>query len=85
MFRSGEWRQSDQANDWGGYAVATVLDLDAGAGVKANQRSASQRAARGKIKQLLRTWEMNGAIGIESRQDSKRMMRSFYIALEDHE
>jgi hypothetical protein len=79
MFRSGTWRQSDQANDWGGYAVATVLELDAGAGLRAAQRNPTQKAVRGKIKQILRTWEMNGAIATETRQDpSRRVEKSFY-------
>jgi hypothetical protein len=83
MFRAGAWRQSDQATDWGGYAVATVLGLDAGAALKANQRSASQKAVRGRIKHILRTWEMNNAIGIETRQDGTRHMKAFYIVPED--
>ncbi len=78
LLRPGTYRQSDQADDWGGYAVATVLGLDAGSGLKAAQRNAAQKAARGKIKHLLRTWEMNGAISVEVLPDSKRMPRAFY-------
>ncbi|MFD1986821.1 AAA family ATPase [Mesorhizobium newzealandense] len=75
---SGDYRESEQSPEWGGSAVATVLDLDIGAGRKANERTGQQRAARAKIKRILLTWQDTGAITIETRLDSKRNERRYY-------
>lgn len=78
MFAASDYRESEQSPEWGGYAVAAVLDLDAGNGRKASERTGAQKAARGKVKGILRTWQDNGAIITETRQDAKRMDKLFY-------
>ncbi|WP_095087626.1 AAA family ATPase [Mesorhizobium sophorae] len=78
LFAGGDFRESEQSPEWGGNAVATVLDLDVGAGRKANERTSQQRAARAKIKRILLTWQDTGAITIETRLDSKRNERRYY-------
>lgn len=78
LFASSDYRESEQSPEWGGIAVATVLDLDAGAGRKASERTGQQKAARAKIKRILLTWQDTGAITLETRLDSKRNERRFY-------
>ncbi|MER8567548.1 helicase RepA family protein [Mesorhizobium sp. M0924] len=78
LFAASDYRESEQSPEWGGYAVAKVLELDAGNGRKASERTGPQKAARGKVKGILRTWQDNGAIITEMRQDAKRMDKLFY-------
>lgn len=56
---AGEWKASDQATDWAGYAVADALGLDPGARSNATR---DQKAARAKIKGLLKSWIKSGAL-----------------------
>jgi hypothetical protein len=63
---SGRWRESSQAKDWAGNAVARVLRLDA-----------TNKAHKAKITALLKTWTANGMLRVVEAQDEKRMMRSF--------
>jgi hypothetical protein len=48
---AGRWRESSQAKDWAGYAVADVLRLDA-----------TNRAHKSKIAALLKTWVASGML-----------------------
>lgn len=79
LFRAGNYRESDQSTEWGGYAVADVLSIDVGPGLKAKERSPAQSAARAKVKQILRTWMANGQVATEERPDAKRNMRLFFV------
>jgi hypothetical protein len=65
---AGEWRKSDQADDWAGNAVADVLGLDLG--------KASDKA---RVRRLLREWLDSGALAVEERKDSKSMTRPFIV------
>lgn len=77
----GSYRESDQSPDWAGFLVADIIGIDAGKGLVANQRSGLQKAAKAKVKTILRTWQTNGAIGLETREDAKRMERQFYVPI----
>ncbi|MGT2468957.1 AAA family ATPase [Mesorhizobium atlanticum] len=77
MFTEGAYRESDQSLEWGGYAVAGVLDIDIG---DKSGRTPEQNAARAKVRDILRKWMAAGAIGIEMRKDQNRMERRFYCA-----
>ena len=51
---SGEWAENSQASNWAGFAVAEALGIDA-----------ADKASKGRIKSLLRTWIANRALKIE--------------------
>jgi hypothetical protein len=63
---AGRWRESSQAKDWAGYAVADVLKLDA-----------TNRANKVRISSLLKTWTKNGMFVVVEGGDGKRMPRKF--------
>jgi hypothetical protein len=56
------FRESPQAHDWAGKAVADVLGLDA-------------KADKGRITRLLRTWISNGAFRVVKLPDGTRQDR----------
>jgi len=65
----GEWKESSQADDWVGKAVAAVLGLSS---------DAKDKADRAKINALLRTWITNGAlVSVEKRDAKKRETKKF--------
>lgn len=82
-FDQGNYRESDQSPEWGGFVVARLLDIDAGEGLRASSCSPLQKAARAKVKSILRTWQMNGAIKLETRLDASRHERKFYVSGRD--
>lgn len=61
-----EWRASSQATAWAGKAVADVLELDL-----------SDRAARERVKTMLKIWITNGALKIVKRLGSDRHEHEF--------
>jgi AAA domain len=63
---NGRWRESAQAKDWAGIAVARVLNLDP-----------KTKAHRAKIASLLKTWIANGMFVVVEDEDDKRMKRKF--------
>lgn len=63
---AGHWRESPQAKDWAGHAVAKVLKLDA-----------TSKAHRAKIAGLLKTWISTGALVVVDGVDARREKRSF--------
>ncbi|UDL88114.1 AAA family ATPase [Mesorhizobium sp. PAMC28654] len=77
LFTGGAYRESDQSPEWGGYAVASVLDLDIG---DKSGRTPEQNAARAKVKDILRKWMAAEVIGIDTRKDQNRVARRFYAA-----
>jgi len=71
-FRTENHKQSDQAQEWGGYVVAEILGLDVGSPQRSALRTMQQKGNRAKVKRILQTWEANGTIGVEMRNDPKR-------------
>ena len=63
---AGRWRESSQAKDWAGHAVAEVLDLDA-----------NNKTHRAKIASLLKTWIKNGMFVVVEGFDEKRERRAY--------
>ncbi|WP_267386173.1 AAA family ATPase [Sphingomonas sp. GC_Shp_3] len=60
---SGEWKESSQAKNWVGRAVADVFGISADPTAKAD---------RARINALLRTWFANGALVVVEQRDSDR-------------
>ena len=63
---AGRYRESSQAADWAGKAVADVLRLDA-----------TKKAHKAKISRLLKTWISTGMFVVVEGLDAKREKRSF--------
>ncbi len=63
---AGRWRESPQAKDWAGYAVASVLKLDT-----------TNKAHRAKIAALLKTWIANDMLTVAEDEDEHRKKRNF--------
>lgn len=69
MVDGGTYKESAQAKDWVGNAVAGVLGISA---------SKDAKADRAKINAILRTWYANGAlVVVEKRDPDKREMKKF--------
>lgn len=83
-FASGQWRCSDKAQDWGGYAVAEVLGVDVGRDLSKAMRSPPQEKARQDVMVYLRGWERNGDIirvaGVDARREP-----TFYYGIRGQE
>ncbi len=77
-FATGQWRVNEQADDWGGYAVADILDFDVGRGISAGNRNILQNRNRDHIKTFLATWLRNGAIHIVIGANVARRPTKFY-------
>ena len=65
---AGDWKESSQAKNWAGVAVAEVLGLDL-----------TDAAAKAKVKSLLRTWIANKALKIVRKLDESRHPRPFIV------
>ena len=63
---AGRWRESSQAKDWAGHAVAAVLKLDP-----------TIKAHKAKIATLLKAWIANGLLAVVEGEDNSRRKRSF--------
>jgi len=75
----GDYRSSDQSADWAGVAVADVMNIDIGEGLKKAQRTGSQNAGRSRAKHLLNQWIKSGSLRVEKRKDGNRDERPFVI------
>ncbi|APZ97339.1 hypothetical protein BWQ93_01655 [Sphingopyxis sp. QXT-31] len=64
--KAGEYRESVQAKDWVGHALAEVACLSA-------------ERDKGRIKAILRTWFASGALAVERRVDNKGNDRPFVV------
>ncbi|UVF22869.1 helicase RepA family protein (plasmid) [Microvirga terrae] len=64
----GQWRLDPQSGDWVGKCAAEVLGLDL-----------SDKAAKSKVKTIIKTWIDTGALATEERKDSKRNLRTFVV------
>lgn len=80
LFRTGKYRVSERSEDWGGFVVAGVLDIDVGRGIGPAERTPTQNAARTRVRAILSTWTTNKAIRIEKRTDEHRKERDVYVA-----
>jgi len=66
---AGSWKESSQAKDWVGRAVASVMGLSA---------EKEDKADRARINALLRAWIGNGALRVvEKRDDGRREEKKF--------
>jgi hypothetical protein len=79
---AGKWRESSQAKDWAGHAVAEVLKLDI------IGKEGKAKANRARASNLLAVWIKNDALRVVEGTDDKRMPRDFIevgpgIPLED--
>lgn len=81
----GHWRVHEQAQDWGGYAVARVLDLDIGEGLPSASRSVEQNKFRDRVRVYLRTWVRNKRLFVVSGVGADRKPTSFYSVNEPKE
>jgi RecA-family ATPase len=77
-FRDGHYRASDQARDWGGHVVASILNLDIGRFVGTRERTAEQNRNRTKVKQILAGWLQSKAILVVEGTDAKREPTTFF-------
>jgi hypothetical protein len=64
----GRWRESVQAKDWVGKAVAQALSLDP-----------DSKAHRSKITGLLKTWIKNDALRLVDERDERREIRTYVV------
>lgn len=62
----GEWRESIQAKQWAGHAIAPLLGLNI-----------DDKGDKAKAAKILRTWVQNGALKTVERQDESRRARTF--------
>jgi len=63
---AGRWKDSSQAKDWVGIAVADALGLDAD-------------SDKERLKSLLKTWKDSGALKVERQEDDDRKFRPFVV------
>jgi hypothetical protein len=68
IIAEGRWRESVQAKDWAGKAVAQALNLDP-----------DNKAHRSKIATLLKTWIKNGALRLVDERDERREIRAYVV------
>lgn len=66
----GAWKESVQANDWVGFAVAEALGLDAGKG---------EGTDRKRISRLIGTWIATGALVVVKRRDPAKREEKPYV------
>ncbi len=73
--RAGRWRESPQAKDWAGHAVAKVLNLDITTGPEI-----AIRTNRARISTMLKAWIDNRMLIVVEGLDQKREKRMFMEA-----
>jgi hypothetical protein len=71
-----KWRLNEQSEDWVGYAIADVLDLD----ITSDKTSPACKTARRRIKTMIETWLKTGALKKVDNKDSKGNWRPFVTA-----
>ncbi len=74
----GNYRVNEQALDWGGFAVAKVLDLDIGEGLPAKSRSNEQNRMRDRVRTYLSTWVRNKRLFVVKGLGADRKPASYY-------
>jgi RecA-family ATPase len=79
MFACGRWRHDERSPDWGGYAVAEVIDRDVGRGLAAPERSPEQGKNRTTVRRLLSIWLASGAIILADAVDAHRRATKVFM------
>lgn len=64
--KGGQWRDSAQATDWVGYAVAQVMELDL-----------NNKAQKARVNSLIRTWKAAGSLVVVEHKDGKGNLRPY--------
>jgi 5S rRNA maturation endonuclease (ribonuclease M5) len=72
VIRRGKWRESPQAKNWVGKAVAEALGLDV-----------SQKLVRGRVQRMLGAWYAAKSLVVVDGLDEKRNTRKFVEVVED--
>lgn len=62
----GEHRESEQAKEWAGYAVAEILGIDV-----------TDKAERARVVKMLKTWIKEGHLEIYKKKNASRRLRDF--------
>ncbi|QPC95033.1 AAA family ATPase [Mesorhizobium sp. INR15] len=65
---AGSWKDSSQAANWVGRAVADALRLDI-----------DEDRTKERIKQMLKKWKESGALKVEHKEDESRKVRPFVV------
>jgi len=78
VFRGGYHRVNEQSGEWGGFAVAELLDMDVGRGVGAKERTKEQNKNRADIRTYLAGWLRAGSIHVVTSMTAKREPAQFY-------
>ena len=68
LINAGAWKDSVQAGDWAGYAVADALGLNIDDAVD-----------KDRIKSMLKTWKASGALKVVTQEDAHRKPRPFVV------
>ena len=68
VIHRGAFKDSSQAANWAGIAVAQVLDLDL-----------SEDGDKARAKTLLAQWKKSGALKVEVQDDENRKKRPFVV------
>ncbi|MRG55698.1 AAA family ATPase [Phyllobacterium sp. SYP-B3895] len=84
-FRETSYRTSDQSEDWGGYVVANIAELDVGRGLAVSERTSEQNRARSNVRIVLNRWVENKQLCIVERLDAKSRPRKFFGVVDDAE
>lgn len=82
----GQWKESEQAAEWVGYAIADALVLgDIGPRLKA-ERTLEQNRVRTRIRSLLTGWKKSGDLQmVEMKDEKRRCIAPFIVTREQAE
>lgn len=73
--RNGDYRQNNQATEWVGKAIAEVLSLDYGSGLRKDQRTPSQKIARTQLIDLLNRLIAEETLQVNERTENGRLVK----------
>jgi hypothetical protein len=68
FWRFSEWRYSEQAGNWAGYAVGEIMGLNV-----------ADKGDKARVRRLLANWLSLGSLKIEMRKDAHRKDRPFVV------
>ena len=64
-------RHNEQSGQWVGYVIADALNMDVGPGIKKQDRTGLQNAARAKIRTMISAWIESGALATDTIEDKR--------------